>query len=486
MSGPFIFSRRRFLQTAGGFSALSLAASMDKLGLASAAASVNDYKALVCLFMFGGNDSSNMLMPSTNYAQYLAARPLSCGINIPNVGSPPNTIAAAGNTMGPMLAINPANVPGAVFGLHPAMPEIRNLFNAGACAILCNVGGLSEPIVRAQYIAAKHGGKKVPDNLFSHSDQQLQFMTVVDNPSIGKITGWGGRLLDAMSSQLPTPFTPISMSFNGSQTFGNGVSVRSLSLPTGGNFGFSGDGVSATQQARIAARQTLLTLPDANQIVGAAQQTMNVALSSSQLLNPIIQGAGSGAITVPFTGINSGLASQLKAVAKVIEQRATLGHAPGREVFFVGIGGFDTHTGEINGHNNLFAQMSKAINAFYSATVNLGVADQVTTFTLSDFGRTMKANSAGTDHGWGGHHFIIGGNGTATGSVAGNNLFGLYPNLAMGGPDDSGNQGRWIPTTAMDQFGATLSKWFGASPVDVAQIFPNIGKFATADLGFMR
>jgi uncharacterized protein (DUF1501 family) len=155
-------------------------------------------------------------------------------------------------------------------------------------------------------------------------------------------------------------------------------------------------------------------------------------------------------------------------------------------VFFVGIGGFDTHSGEIAGHNSLFAQMSKAINAFYLATANLGVADQVTTFTLSDFGRTMKANSAGTDHGWGAHHFIIGGNGSATGSVAGNNLFGFYPNLAMGGPDDSGGQGRWIPTTAMDQMGATLSKWFGASPVDVAQIFPNIGRFATADVGFMR
>ena len=215
---------------------------------------MGDYKALVCVFMFGGNDSSNMVMPSTNYAQYLAGRPLACGINIPNVGSPPNTIASAGNTMGPMLAINPANVPGAVFGLHPAMPEIQSLFNAGKCAILCNVGTLSEPITRAQYIASKHGGKKVPDNLFSHSDQQLQFMTVVDNPSLGKITGWGGRLLDAMSSQLPVPFTPISMSFSGSQAFGNGVSVRSLSLPTGGNFGFSGDGGSATQVARAQAR----------------------------------------------------------------------------------------------------------------------------------------------------------------------------------------------------------------------------------------
>ncbi len=263
--------------------------------------------------------------------------------------------------------------------------------------------------------------------------------------------------------------------------------MRSLSLPTGGNFGFSGDGGSATQVARAQARAALLTLPDANQIVGAAQQTMNVALSSSQLLNPIIQGTGSGAITVPFTGVNSGLASQLKAVAKVIEQRATLGHAPGREVFFVGIGGFDTHSGEIAGHNSLFAQMSKAINAFYSATVNLGVADQVTTFTLSDFGRTMRANSAGTDHGWGGsplHHRwqrlrppAAWPATTCSASIPISRWGVRTTRAARGG---GFRQPRWTRSAPRS------SKWFGASPVDIAQIFPNIGKFATADVGFMR
>ena len=181
----------------------------------------------------------------------------------------------------------------------------------------------------------------------------------------------------------------------------------------------------------------------------------------------------------------SGLASQLKAVAKVIEQRATLGHA-GREVFFVRAGGFDTHSGEIASHNNLFAQISKSLNAFYLCDRQPGCrepGDDVHAVGL-------RAHDEGEQRGHrprlGRHHFIVGGDGSATGSVAGNNFFGFYPNLTMGGPDDSGNQGRWIPTTAMDQYGATLSKWFGASPVDVAQIFPNIGKFATADLGFMR
>ncbi len=474
MSGPFVFSRRRFLQQTGGLSALTLAASMDKLGLASAAAAAPGYKALVCVFMFGGNDASNMVMPITNYGQYLTARPVSTGINIPQAS---------------LLPISPANATPAVYGLHPAMPELQNLFSVGKCAILCNVGTLSEPITRAQYISSKHGGKMVPDNLFSHSDQQQQFMTTVNNATLAKITGWGGRLADVTNVMNSPTATPMTMSFSGSQTFGNGVSVRSLSVPTAGNFGFSGDGPGADQLARAAARQALLQLPDGNMIVSSAQQTMQVALSASQLINPIIQPVPppGSPIALAFGALTGGLVNQLKAVAKIIENRVNsnqLGHQ--REIFFVSIGGFDTHSGEIAGHNNLFPQLSKAINAFYLATANLGVANQVTTFTLSDFGRTMKANSAGTDHGWGGHHFIVGGDGSASGSVAGGNFFGFYPDLTMGTLDDSGNQGRWIPTTAMDQYGATLAKWFGASPVDIAQVFPNIGKFATADVGFMR
>src|SRR5262249_7366710 len=214
--------------------------------------------------------------------------------------------------------------------------------------------------------SSKHGGKKVPDNLFSHSDQQQQNMTSIDNASLGKVTGWAGRLCDAVVGMNSPNATPMSMSFSGSQTFGNGVSVRSLSLPTGGNFGFSGDGVSPTQVARAASRASLLTLPDSHMIVNSAQQTMQTALTSSQLLNPILGGAGSAAITGPFTGVVGGFANQLKTVAKIIENRVLLnqlGH--NREIFFVSIGGFDTHTGEINGHNNLFPQVSKGLNAFY-------------------------------------------------------------------------------------------------------------------------
>ena len=279
----------------------------------------------------------------------------------------------------------------------------------------------------------------------------------------------------------------MTMSFSGSQTFGNGVSVRSLSVPTGGNFGFSGDGPGADAAG---ARRRAAVAPDAagwehDREFRAADDAGRADREPAH--QPDHPGSGFGGDHCAVhrrDGRTRQPAEGGREDHREPRAAEPLGHQ--REIFFVSIGGFDTHTGEIAGHNNLFPQISKALNAFYLATANVGVANQVTTFTLSDFGRTMKANSAGTDHGWGGHHFIVGGDGSAAGSVAGGNFFGFYPDLTIGGPNDSGNQGRWIPTTAMDQYGATLAKWFGASPVDVAQIFPNIGKFATADLGFMR
>ena len=236
-------------------------------------------------------------------------------------------------------------------------------------------------------------------------------MTSIDNATLTAPTGWAGRLGDVVASMNTAGAPPMSMSFSGAQAFGNGVTVRSLSLPTGGSFGFTGDTVigtpSAQTAARMNARTAILGLPDANQIVGATQSSIGFAFNASTVLSPILQGTGSSAITTPFTGLNTGLSNQLKAVAKVIEQHAAIGHQ--REIFFVSIGGFDTHTGEVAGHNSLYPQVSKAINAFYQATVGIGVANYVTTFTLSDFGRTMKPNGGGTDHGWGSHHFVVGG-----------------------------------------------------------------------------
>ncbi len=470
MSGPFIFSRRRFLQQAGGFSAVSLAASMDKLGLASAAAQAGGYKALVCVFLFGGNDANHMVLPFTDYAQYNASRAPATGINIPQLGA------------GSMLQITPLNTFGKVYGLHPSLPEVRLLFNAGKLAVLANNGPLVDPITRAQYIASGHAGKKVPLNLFSHSDQQQQFMTSISQSTLGPITGWAGRLGDKVVGMNAPNATPMSMSFSGLQTFGNGVAVKTLALPSSGTFGFRGDGTNAQQVARSTARNAIMKMWDANLMTAAAQQTMGVAIDSAVAINAITSAnpvAGNPIFEAfrnpanPAQQLNTSIARQLKAVAKIIQGRASLGHQ--REIFFVSIGGFDTHSNQvasINGgaNNGLYPQLSQALWAFYNATVGLGVANEVTTFTMSDFSRTQKPNGNGTDHAWGTHNFVLGG------SVLGQNFYGTYPNLLLGsaGTDDSGNQGRWIPTTSIEQYGATLAKWFGASPTDVYQIFPNL------------
>jgi len=471
MSGPFVFSRRRFLQQSGAFGAFALAQSMDKLGLSAASAQSPGYRALVCVYLFGGNDADNMVMPFTNYAQYAAARnATNSPYYVPQTGTSPNNVPA-------MLQIAPQNTPGVVYGLHPSMTGLQGLFSAGRLAVVANMGPLVEPLTRAEYRA---GTKKRPDNLFSHSDQQVQSQSSISQASLSGITGWAGRLGDRAFGLNAPGATPMSMSFSGNQPFGTGVVVRTLALPTAGTFGYAGDSATpnAQQMARTAARAALLAADDSNLMVAATQATSESALNASVKLNPIIQGTGSSAVTTAFGALNTGLANQLRAVAKVIEQRATLGHTA-RQVFFVSIGGFDTHSNQQGGHPGLMTQISQAMTAFYNFTVAAGVASNVTAFTMSDFGRTFKSNGSGTDHAWGAHALVLGG------AVNGQRMYGAYPNLTLGGPDDTGSEGRWVPTTSVEQYGATLGKWFGASATDLDQVFPNLKRFATPDLGFM-
>ena len=473
-----IFSRRRFLQQTGAFSALSLAGSLDMLGLAGAVAQTPSYRALVCLFMFGGNDGNSMVIPYSNYAAYNAVRGVATGVNV------------AQSLLSPL---SPVNMPGQTFALHPAFttvngnPSLASLFSSGRLAIVANNGSLYEPMTRAEYRA---GSKKRPDQLFSHSDQQQQGQTSAARANyLAAPTGWGGRIAERTLQMNAPNSTPMGMSFSGLQTFLTGTLTRGLSLPTAGNFGFTGDPTAAPtalQTARIQARTDAIHAVDGNEIVGAAQSTMTAALSASQRINPILQGTLPTSISAPFNNLNTGIANQLRAVARMIAQRATLGHS--RQIFFVSIGGFDTHTLQnqfqpptplFQGLAGLYQQIGPAVAAFYQATVNLGVANDVTTFTVTDFNRTFKPNGQGTDHAWGGHQMVLGG------SVLGNRIFGTWPTLALAGPDDTDSSGRWIPTTSTDQYGATLAKWFGVADVDIAQVFPNIGRFSTADLGFM-
>lgn len=478
MSGPTIFSRRKFLQQSGALSALSLAGSLDTLGLSSAAAQTAPYKALVCLFMFGGNDSNSLLIPYSDYASYNAVRPVATGVNV---------------AQSLMTPLSPLNTPGQTYSLHPAFtatngnPTLATLFTQGRLAVVCDTGSLVEPLTRVEYRA---GSKKRPDQLFSHSDQQQQGQTAIAQASfLTGPTGWGGRLADRVVSMNAPLATPMSMSFAGSQTFLNGTYVRGLALPTAGNFGFTGDPTgtpTAAQAARTLARAEAILATDSNEMMQAAQVSMSGALNASQKINPIINATLPPQIQAPFNGLNTGLANQLRAVARIIAQRATLGHS--RQIFFVSIGGFDTHTGQnqfqppapvFQGLAALYQQMGNAMSAFYQATVNLGVQNEVTTFTVTDFNRTFRPNGQGTDHAWGGHHLVLGG------SVRGQRLYGTFPTLALAGPSDTDSLGRWIPTTSLDEYGGTIAKWFGVPAVDIAQVFPNIGRFATPDLGFM-
>lgn len=446
--------RRDFLRRSAALSAAGLADNLDLLSL-SAQAAVDDYKALVCVFLFGGVDGNSLLVPldAAGYAQYATVRGESSGIGL---------------TQAELLPITPANL-GTPFGLHPSLAELQALFAGGQMALLANVGTLTQPTTSAQYRTGVR-----PENLYSHSDQQTQWQTSI--PAGGANTGWGGRLADAIAPLAGQSF-PVITSTAGVTLFMTGTTSRPLAIPATGGFGLAGFGAGAASQARLAALDTLLGIDRGNTLVAAAADITQQALALSATVNPILT-ATSPTLAAAFAGLSSSIANQLLAVAKVVEARAATGAK--RQVFFVSLGGFDTHANQTATLQNLLGSLSPALKAFHDATSALGVADRVTTFTLSDFGRTFQAAAGGgSDHAWGNHHLVMGG------AVQGGRLYGQYPQLVLGGPDDAEREGRWIPTTAVDQYGATLARWFGAGPAELAAVFPNLARFAPADLGFL-
>jgi len=452
--------RRQFLARAGALTAAGLAARLAPLGLAGHAASAAaqsapaDYKALVCVFLFGGVDGNSLVVPldDAGYGRYAAVRTAASGLNL---------------AQDALLPVQPSGA--GAYGLHPRLAEIQPLFGQGKLAILANVGTLTEPTTRANYTAAR------PDNLYSHSDQQAQWQSSVSEGA--SRTGWGGRLADRMAALNGAAGFPVVTSIAGVNLFVTGASSSPLALPASGGLALQGFNTTAASTARLAAMQAILAADRDNAYVQAAGDITARALSLSGVVNPILTATDSPVLPL-FQGQTSSVAQQLLQVAKIIGARAQTGAR--RQVFFVSLGGFDTHTNELATLDTLLGQLSPALKAFHDATVALGVASQVTTFTLSDFGRTfMPASGGGTDHAWGNHHFILGG------AVRGGALYGRYPQLERSGPDDADTEGRWIPTTAVDQYGATLARWFGASAEDLAAIFPNLGRFATADLGFL-
>jgi uncharacterized protein (DUF1501 family) len=450
-------SRRNALKA---LSAGALASGLNgfTLPFAQAQTAATDYKALVCIFLFGGNDGNNVIIPAdaAGYAAYSAVRSVDSGINI---------------AQNELLTFKPSNT-SSTYGFHPSLAPIHPLFGQGKLAVIANAGPLLAPISKAQYVA----GFNRPDQLFSHSDQQAQWQSgISDQPSR---TGWGGRLADTVAAMNGSNTFPVLTSVAGSALYATGNGQSPLAIPSSGIFGLTGlTGTDAITRARATAISALLQQGKDHQLVKAAAEQTEQAIALSAKVNPIITATNSSVAGL-FNTTGNSLSAQLLQVAKLIEARATIGLS--RQIFFVSLGGFDTHNNQLTTQRNLLGYVGEAMKSFYEATAALGVANNVTSFTLSDFGRTFKpAAGGGSDHAWGNHHLVMGG------AVKGGAMYGTFPEQRLSGPDDVSNEGRWLPTTSVDQYASTLASWFGVPAAKLALVAPNIGAFANKNLGFV-
>jgi len=454
---------------------MALASSIDTFSVVHALTpqAATEYRALVCVFMNGGNDGNNMLVSLDQYDG--PAGSLVEGYS--------NVRNAAGLAI-PKASLHPVSpASGGSYGFHPNMPEMQTLFNQGKLAVLCNNGPLVEPLTRTTY---QNGTGKKPLQLFSHSDQVGLFQTAIAN-TVSQ-TGWGGRLADKTQGLNGSATFPSNVSIAGINLLLSGVDTRQLAVADSNTslanvLQLSMSGSTSEQASRLVSFNELRTLDNNFKLVKAASDTRSSAIQTDNALSSVNP-------TLATLFPNTSLGRQLKQVALLIKASTDplVGINMKRQIFFTQLGGFDTHSAEIGGQQNLLTQVSQAINAFFAATVELGVQNKVTTFTMSDFGRTFQpagsgVNTVGTDHAWGNHQLIVGG------SVLGGTLYGTYPTLRLGGPDDtdggSNPRGRWIPTTSVEQYAATLANWYGLSSADLAAVFPLIGRFAASNLGFL-
>ncbi|HWM94311.1 MAG TPA: DUF1501 domain-containing protein [Thermoanaerobaculia bacterium] len=458
---PKGLTRRQFLRgsvcTAVGMTSLA-ATAFDMRRIAAAAPLDGDFKALVCVFLYGGNDSNNVIVPrGVDYPAYAAAR---------------SNLALPQASLLPVTPLSGAG--GRQWGLHPNLTGLRTLFNQQRVALVSNVGPLVAPVTRAEYLA---GTAALPPQLFSHSDQTMHWQTgIPDQP--GR-SGWGGRTADLLHTLNTSPQVSMSMSLAGNNTFQIGSAVTQYQVSPDGSVGLGWyyDGNEWNHPPSIAIRK-LMERSYGNLFQAGYRDVFQRALDQDRVLAAALEVAPPLQTAFPQTD----LARQLRMIARLISIREALGLR--RQVFFCAAGGYDTHGGQVGdlaqvgAHADLLAELDGALSAFYSATVELGVASDVTSFTASDFGRTYISNGDGSDHGWGAHHLVVGGD------VAGGRFYGDVPTLAVDGPDDSGD-GRWIPTISVDEYSATLARWFGVSASDLSLVFPNLGRFDTPDLGFL-
>ena len=475
------FLRKSICAALGGASLYSALGNLRLIGAAAAAqrpSGFSDYKALVCVFLYGGNDSFNTVVPISGQDQvdYLGAR----GDLALSTGLQALTPASGGG---------PAN-----YGLHPSMPEIAGLFNTGKAAIVANVGSLLYPITQQEF---QDGTVPTPAQLFSHDDQTNQWQT--SRPDDPNANGWGGRVADMLHSANQGQ-VPMSITLSGQNRFQRGAVVNQFSVNSwGASCSASGDpdcgpfSVTTMSYLGNGPESWLINWDDPNVVAddvaaynaliasGTQSHVLERAyadsatrtIANSTLINSALAGV---TLTTPFP--DTDLGNQLAAVAMLIKVRAALGMS--RQIYFVAVGNYDTHGTQLTDQSDNLAELSQGLAAFHTATIELGMENNVTAFTASDFGRSLAVNADGTDHGWGGHHLVVGG------GVHGQRFYGTMPSLrADNNPDDTG-YGQIIPTQAVDQYAATLASWFGVDASSINDIFPNLGRFPSSNLGFMN
>ncbi len=445
--------RRSFLKLAS-LAAAGNAAALNPFGGLSALAQSSggsDYKALVCILLQGGNDGNNMLVPgdTATYTEYAALR---------------KGLALSRSSL---LGLNSSTN----LTLHPSMPEVQKLFQKNQVAFLLNAGSLVAPLTRAEYL---EGNSAAGSSLFSHYDQTNFFQTehALSNDS----TGWGGRVADALQPTYGTTQLPTVVSVSGSHLFGNGRLTQGYTVSPGTATATLGTcWENAYCSPRLNTAQQLLSMSSGATLIQAdGEITANIYQYGGNLASAL------KSVTPVKTSLPSSnaLAAQLQQIMQIMQVKSSLGAR--RQIFFATLGGFDHHSNQLGQHANVLDTLSAALGAFHTDLEKMGLGSQVTTFTVSDFSRALLENSqAGSDHAWGNHQIIMGD------AVKGGRTYGKFPELVLGGADDAGNSGRWIPTTSTTQYAATLASWFGVPEADLATVFPLSPKFASSNLGFV-
>ncbi len=436
--------RREFLKQCCVLGAAGVTSQLTRLGMVTAHAQASGgYKALVCVFLFGGNDANNTIVPiDSRYGLYQAMRP--------SVALPRANLLPIGTTG---------------YGLHPALTNVQRLYDQSRAAAVFNVGTLVRPTTRDTL-----NGTALPRNLYSHSDQTQQWQSSDPN---GGGTGWGGRINDVVAS-MNTGALPPGITVNGGNAlFLSGPVTKGMNFANSDSFGLQTFGGQTGMNARLASLQRLLTFDSGLRLVSAANGVLGDGIRTAAEIDAALDSAPALPVAFP----NSGLGRQLAQVAQIIAVRGALGM--NRQIFFAGMGGFDNHEDLVARQQELLTDLDASVGAFFSTIEVRGSASEVTLFTESEFNRTGNANAnIGTDHAWGGHHLVMGG------AVRGG-TYGTFPAHVLDGPDDAGDRGNWIPTTSLDQYAATLGGWFGVPDTAMDSIFPNLPNFSPRRLGFL-